>query len=168
MKNASPIGIPNAAHCSSVIRSSSSQTRRLPTGRNSASPVRSDQQVAHAHTIRRSSRWIRCLCSPEIGCPHSSQASSPACAGAGAGRGPRAPAIGSRIAPGGAAWVGSSSTPSTSRPSRSGAVASSAWRIPSSSVDADAAQPTQWPSSRIRATPSEIPSSSTSPPWDSM
>ena len=166
MKNASPIGIPNAAHCSSVIRSSSSQTRRLPTGRNSASPERSDQQVrarAHDPALVEVDQ-VLVLAGDRVPAQlagllaRAERAPAPAPARA-AGAAP--PAIGSRIAPGGAAWVGSSSTPSTSRPSRSGAIASSAWRIPSSSVDADAAQPTQWPSSRIRATPSAIPSSST-------
>ena len=62
MKNARPIGIWNAAHCSSVSAKSSSHTVRLPTGRNSASPERIAQQVAHTQTIRRSSRCSRCLC----------------------------------------------------------------------------------------------------------
>ena len=59
-------------------------------------------------------------------------------------------------------------TPSTSRPSRSGAVSSSARSIASSIVLCDAAQPLHDPSRRSRAMPSSIPSSSTLPPWESM
>ncbi len=58
--------------------------------------------------------------------------------------------------------------PSTSMPSRSGAVSSSAVLIASSSVDEEAGQPSQLPSRRIRATPSSRETSSTLPPWDSM
>ena len=62
----------------------------------------------------------------------------------------------------------SSTTPSTSMPSRSGAASSSAWRTASSSVDDDARHDLQLPSRRSFATPSSIPSSSTLPPCDSM
>ena len=94
---------------------------------------------------------------------------------ASASRGPRAsssrstggppPDIGSSKPPSAGAGA---VTPSTSIPSRSGAASCSACSIASSIVDADAGQPSQEPSSRSRATPSSIPSSSTLPPWDSM
>ncbi len=63
---------------------------------------------------------------------------------------------------------GSSITPSTTSPSRSGAASSSACLMASSRVEAEAGQPSQLPSRRMVATPSAIPSSSTLPPWDSM
>ena len=62
----------------------------------------------------------------------------------------------------------SSTIPSTSIPSRSGAASSRACRTASSSVDEDARHDLQLPWRRSFATPSSIPSSSTLPPWDSM
>ncbi len=59
-------------------------------------------------------------------------------------------------------------TPSTSRPSRSGAASSSACLIASSSVTDDAEQSEQLPRRWIRATPCSSDSSSTLPPCDSM
>ncbi len=61
-----------------------------------------------------------------------------------------------------------STTPSTSMPSRSGACSCSAASIACSIVVCDAPQPLHEPESRSDAMPSSIPSSSTSPPWDSM
>ena len=59
---------------------------------------------------------------------------------------------GSSIAPGpGSPAAGAATAPSTTRPSRSGAASSSADLIASSSVDDEAGQPSQLPSSRIRA-----------------
>ena len=54
MKNARPIGIRNCAQSSSGSSKSSSQSVRLPVGRNSGSPERSAQQLSHTHTIWRS------------------------------------------------------------------------------------------------------------------
>ena len=87
----------------------------------------------------------------------------------------RQPARRARRAPRSAAAIASglrigfgSATPSTSRPSRSGAASSSASLIASSSVAAEAGQPWQWPTSLRCATPSSSRSSCTSPPCDSM
>ena len=66
------------------------------------------------------------------------------------------------------ALAGARRRPRPRGPARSGAASSIASLIASSSVAADAGQPLQWPSRRSRATPSSMPSSSTSPPWDSM
>ena len=54
MKKASPIGIRNCAQISSGSSKSSSQSVRLPVGRNSASPERSAQQLSQTQTIWRS------------------------------------------------------------------------------------------------------------------
>ena len=54
MKNASPIGIRNCAQISSGSWKSSSQSVRLPIGRNSVSPERSAQQLSQTQTIWRS------------------------------------------------------------------------------------------------------------------
>ena len=287
MKNASPIGIWNAAHSSSESAKSSSHTVRLPTGRYSASPERSAQHVSQTQRIRRSSRCSRCRC--VVGDAERAQLAllvvrRAAAAGGGAlGRAEPAEAgdearpdllhatATRTVSPSRSSGTGSSCSPSSSRsgpraagrtarahvgqvsvPPLSIAVVERARRTPaqrvavgeqvagdvgdhqrrprtvdragrrggrssacqpltgappprhrqleraeraaraarrrprpraprgrarsprsacsiaSSSVDADAAQPWQRPSSRSRATPSSIPSSSTLPPWDSM
>ena len=58
--------------------------------------------------------------------------------------------------------------PSTTMPSTSGAFSLIAFSTASSSVDDEAAQPSQLPTSRRRTIPSSTPSSSTLPPCDSM
>ena len=51
MKKASPIGMRNWAQSSSGSWNSSSQSVRLPVGRNSGSPERSAQQLSQTQTI---------------------------------------------------------------------------------------------------------------------
>src|SRR5262249_2268530 len=61
---------------------------------------------------------------------------------------------------------GGAIAPSTSIPSRSGAASSSACSIASSSVEADAGQPSQLPFRRSHAKPFSSETSSTSPPCE--
>ena len=145
--------------------------RRAQVGQISVPPLRSPWSSAPPHPAQRlryASRSPATLAiseRPGGGDPlRAPRSTSSACQPL---TGPPPPAIGSSKVPiaGGA---GGSTTPSTSIPSRSGAVARRACSTASSSVDADAAQPWHDPSSRSFATPSSIPSSSTLPPCDSM
>ena len=155
--------------------------------RHASAPAASSRRPARRHSRRRR-RGTRAACRrrwrPRAGAPAASRAASVPSAtaaaqsssnhagGAGAGTsrsaararlGAEPVTIGSAAPP--IVW---GATPSTSRPSRSGAASSSACLIASSSVTDDAEQSEQLPRRWIRATPFSSESSSTLPPWDSM